>query len=64
MKSRERTSSQKAFNLFQFRQGWVGERCEKHKLLGDSGEPESSEKGCDLECFCEETGSVSSAGGG
>ena len=40
MKSRERKSGQKAYNLLRFRQGWVGERCEIHKLLGDSGEPE------------------------
>ena len=40
MKSRERKSAQKAYNLQQFRQGWVGERCEIHRLLGDSGEPE------------------------
>ena len=30
----------KSYNLLQFRQGWVGERCETHRLLGDSGEPE------------------------
>ena len=40
VKSRERKSTQKAYNLLQFRQGWVGERCETHRLLGDSGEPE------------------------
>ena len=45
MKSRERKSGQKAFNLLQFRQGWVGERCEIHRLLGDSGEPEIVRKG-------------------
>ena len=28
---------------YQFRQGWVGERCETHRLLGDSGEPESGQ---------------------
>ena len=40
MKSRERQSSQKVCKIRLFRQGWVGERCETHKLLGDSGEPE------------------------
>ena len=32
VKSRERTSSQKACNLMQFRQGWFGERSEIHGL--------------------------------
>ena len=41
-------SSQKACNLLQFRQGWVGERCETQTLLGDSREPESSQKGYKL----------------
>ena len=40
MNSRERKSSQKACKIQQFRQGWVGERCEIHRLLGDSGERE------------------------
>ena len=48
VKSRERKSSQKAYKLKQFRQGWVGERCETHELLGDSGKPESGQKGCEL----------------
>ena len=51
MKSRERTSSQKAYKIQQFRQGWVGERCETHRLLHDSGEPESGQQGCELDCF-------------
>ena len=45
MKSRERESSQKAYKIHQFRQGWVGEKCETHKRLCDSGEPESGQKG-------------------
>ena len=56
VKSRERKSGQKAYNLLQFRQGWVGERCEIHTLLGDSGEPESRQKGSELLCFHEEKG--------
>ena len=64
VKSRERKSTQKAYNLLQFRQGWVGKRCEKHTLLGDSGEPESSQKGCDLHCFREEKGFPLPAAGG
>ena len=58
MKSRERKSSQKAYKILQFRQGWVGERCEAQKLLGDSGEPESGQKGYELQCFRKEKGSV------
>ena len=47
-------ASQKACKIQQFRQGCVGERCETHRLLGDSGERESCQKGCELQCFREE----------
>ena len=46
----------KSMSLQQFRQGWVGERCEIHRLLGDSREPESGQNGCDLQCFRQEKG--------
>ena len=42
MKSREQTSGQKACNLLRFRQGWVGARCETHRVLGHSREHYSS----------------------
>ena len=53
----------KLIKLQQFREGWVGERCEKRKLLGDSRMPESWQKGCELEWFREGHGSALSAAG-
>ena len=63
MKSRERTSSQKACKIQQFRQGWVGERCETHRLLGDSGEPEIVRKAVIYSVFVKKKASRYQRGG-
>ena len=52
----------KSMEIQQFRQGWVGERCEIHKLLGDSGEPEIVRKGVIYSVFVKKKARCSQRG--